>query len=59
MILHNGEINTIRGNVDTMLAREETIASRCLKDEMAKVLPIVNQDAATLPCWTTPWNSWS
>ena len=27
-ILHNGEINTIRGNVDTMLAREETIACR-------------------------------
>ena len=25
-ILHNGEINTIRGNVDTMLAREETIS---------------------------------
>ena len=46
MILHNGEINTIRGNVDTMLAREETIASRCLKDEMAKVLPIVNQDGS-------------
>ena len=30
-ILHNGEINTIRGNVDTMLAREETIASRFLE----------------------------
>ena len=26
-ILHNGEINTIRGNVDTMLAREESIGS--------------------------------
>ena len=42
-ILHNGEINTIRGNVDTMLAREETIASRFLRDDMTKVLPIVNQ----------------
>ena len=42
-ILHNGEINTIRGNVDTMLAREETIGSSCLKEDMAKVLPIVNQ----------------
>ena len=42
-ILHNGEINTIRGNVDTMLAREETIGSRYLKDDMTKVLPIVNQ----------------
>ena len=42
-ILHNGEINTIRGNVDTMLAREETIGSNYLKDDMTKVLPIVNQ----------------
>ena len=42
-ILHNGEINTIRGNVDTMLAREETIRSRYLKDDISKVLPIVNQ----------------
>ena len=45
-ILHNGEINTIRGNVDTMLAREETMGSRYLKDDMAKVLPIVNQDGS-------------
>ena len=43
LILHNGEINTIRGNVDTMLAREETIGSRLLQDDMAKVLPVVNQ----------------
>ena len=42
-ILHNGEINTIRGNVDTMLAREETIGSNVLKEDMTKVLPIVNQ----------------
>ena len=26
-ILHNGEINTIKGNTDAMLAREETISS--------------------------------
>ena len=26
-IVHNGEINTIRGNADKMLAREETMAS--------------------------------
>ena len=43
LILHNGEINTIRGNADTMLAREETIGSHYLKDDMTKVLPIVNQ----------------
>ena len=37
------EIYTIRGNVDTMLAREETIGSNYLKEDMTKVLPIVNQ----------------
>ncbi|MGN0660163.1 MAG: glutamate synthase large subunit, partial [Oscillospiraceae bacterium] len=42
IILHNGEINTIRGNVDRMLAREETISSSIMKDDMDKVLPVVN-----------------
>jgi glutamate synthase (ferredoxin) len=41
-ILHNGEINTIKGNTDLMLAREETINSEVMKDDMNKVLPIVN-----------------
>ena len=42
-IAHNGEINTIRGNVDRMLAREETIASTKLSDaELSKVLPAVD-----------------
>ena len=42
-IAHNGEINTIRGNVDRMLAREETIDSTKLsKDELTKVLPAVD-----------------
>ena len=34
LIVHNGEINTIRGNADTMLAREETMSSGALKGEM-------------------------
>ena len=42
-IAHNGEINTIRGNVDRMLAREETLHSAKLPDaEMSKVLPAVD-----------------
>ena len=42
-IAHNGEINTIRGNVDRMLAREETVASKKLTDaQMQKVLPAVD-----------------
>ncbi|MBE6049343.1 MAG: glutamate synthase large subunit [Clostridium sp.] len=45
-MVHNGEINTIRGNVDRMLAREETMSSEYLKDEMHKVLPVVNQEGS-------------
>ena len=42
LILHNGEINTIRGNADRMLAREETMRSACLSEEdMGKVLPVI------------------
>ncbi len=42
LILHNGEINTIRGNVDRMLAREETMSSPLLQDEMDKIFPVVS-----------------
>lgn len=41
-IVHNGEINTIRGNVDKMLAREENMESEHLKGEFYKILPVVN-----------------
>ena len=42
-IAHNGEINTIRGNVDRMLAREETIHSTKIADsDMSKILPAVD-----------------
>ena len=42
MILHNGEINTIRGNVDRMLAREETMTSTVFESrDMDKILPVV------------------
>ncbi len=41
-IVHNGEINTIRGNADKMLAREETMACGKLGNDITKVLPVVN-----------------
>ena len=44
LIMHNGEINTIRGNVDRMLAREETMHSTVISDEdMDRILPVVDQ----------------
>ena len=41
-LLHNGEINTIRGNVDRMIAREETLSSPVLRGNMDRVFPVVN-----------------
>ncbi|MDD6023150.1 MAG: glutamate synthase large subunit [Oscillospiraceae bacterium] len=41
LILHNGEINTIRGNIDRMMAREETMKSPCMAEDMDKVLPVI------------------
>lgn len=45
-IVHNGEINTIRGNADKMLAREETMESIHLKGQLHKVLPVVNTEGS-------------
>ena len=45
-IVHNGEINTIRGNADKMLAREETMTSGKLHDQLTKVLPVVNTEGS-------------
>ena len=46
LILHNGEINTIRGNADRMLAREETMASSCMEQDMDKVLPVISKSGS-------------
>ncbi len=45
-IVHNGEINTIKGNADRMLAREETMYSDYLEEEMSKITPVVNTNGS-------------
>ena len=45
-MVHNGEINTIKGNADRMLAREETMTSPYLEDEMSKITPVVNTNGS-------------
>ncbi len=42
-IVHNGEINTIRGNADRMIAREENMESEHLHGQLHKVLPAINK----------------
>jgi len=46
-IVHNGEINTIKGNADKMLAREETMyTTQFSNEDMTKVLPVISQSGS-------------
>lgn len=41
-IAHNGEINTLRGNINWMLARQSMFESELFGDDMAKLQPFIN-----------------
>ncbi len=41
-LCHNGEINTLRGNVNAMRAREGMLRSDLLGDDLGKVLPVID-----------------
>ena len=45
-IIHNGEINTLRGNINSLLAREGNIKSDLLKEDIKKILPIINSEGS-------------
>lgn len=45
-IVHNGEINTIRGNADNMLAREESMSSEYMQNSLQKVMPVVDVEGS-------------
>jgi len=50
LIAHNGEINTLRGNINWMRAREGLLQSDLLGDDLQKVLPVIREggsDTAT------------
>jgi glutamate synthase domain-containing protein 2/glutamate synthase domain-containing protein 1/glutamate synthase domain-containing protein 3 len=50
VICHNGEINTVRGNVNWMRARESELRSELFGEDLEKILPVVsvgNSDSAT------------
>ncbi|HEV3053088.1 MAG TPA: glutamate synthase central domain-containing protein, partial [Solirubrobacteraceae bacterium] len=49
-VAHNGEINTLRGNINWMRAREGLLGSDLLGDDLQKILPIIREggsDTAT------------
>src|SRR5438874_6250877 len=41
MICHNGEINTIRGNINWMTARESTLKSDLFGEDLEKTFPVI------------------
>ncbi len=43
---HNGEINTLRGNINWMRARQGVVRSELLGDDLAKLFPVVEQDCS-------------
>ncbi len=50
VICHNGEINTLHGNINWMRARESELRSELFGDDLEKILPVVspgNSDSAT------------
>ena len=50
-IIHNGEINTLRGNINWMTARQSIFSSERLGDDVKKLLPVITpgqSDTASL-----------
>src|SRR5262249_43394579 len=45
-LAHNGEINTLRGNINWMHARERQFQSPLFGDDMDKLLPVIDTDGS-------------
>ena len=45
-LIHNGEINTLRGNINWMHARQTLFASELFGEDMEKIKPIINPDGS-------------
>ena len=45
-VAHNGEINTLRGNINWMHARQSLFASDLFGDDLRKLLPVINEDGS-------------
>ena len=46
LLAHNGEINTLRGNVNWMHARQSLFSSELFGDDMKKALPVINTNGS-------------
>jgi glutamate synthase (ferredoxin) len=50
-LIHNGEINTLRGNENWMYARQGMVASELFGDDLKKVFPIIQEDGSDSSSW--------
>ena len=46
LLCHNGEINTVRGNINWMAARKATMSSKILGDDLDKLWPLIGDGAS-------------
>ncbi|MCG6861796.1 MAG: glutamate synthase large subunit [Chromatiaceae bacterium] len=51
MICHNGEINTLRGNLNWMAARRHTMRSEVLGDDLDKIWPLIPEGQSDSACF--------
>jgi glutamate synthase (NADPH) large chain len=51
MICHNGEINTLRGNLNWMAARRHTMRSEVLGDDLATIWPLIPEGQSDSACF--------
>lgn len=49
-LAHNGEINTLRGNINQMKARENSLESPLFGDDIKKILPIIQEGQSDSAC---------
>ncbi|CAG0896362.1 unnamed protein product [Darwinula stevensoni] len=51
MIAHNGEINTVQGNVNWMAARHETMKSAVIGEDLEKLWPLIAEGQSDSACF--------
>src|SRR6476659_693947 len=51
MVAHNGEINTLRGNVNWMAARQASVSSKAIGDDIKKLWPISYEGQSDTACF--------
>ncbi len=51
MIAHNGEINTVRGNVNWMAARHAAMSSKLLGEDLEKLWPLIDEGQSDSACF--------